>query len=143
MQPYNATLESDGLNCNANLCQVWVRGRLEILILLHFLSFFFTLYFTFYYTATQVEIVTDNAEVQCEILNLPTCSTPLCSPAKSVECPSDDDHKDVDYIPPINLFPADDIEEHTDGIGDNQSKYQIYTYIHIYISLCILCIEHS
>ncbi|CAH3143100.1 unnamed protein product, partial [Pocillopora meandrina] len=34
---------------------------------------------------TQVEVVTTEAEVQCEIINLPsvpTCSTPLCSPVK-------------------------------------------------------------
>ncbi len=70
-----------------------------------------------------METVVKNAEVQCEILNVPTCSTPLCSPVKSVGCPSDDDHKDLDFIPPKNLFPTDDMEEATDDVEDDQSEY--------------------
>ena len=66
-----------------------------------------------HYTDTQVEVVTTEAEVQCEIINLPsvpTCSTPLCSPVKSVGNHSDDDQKDLDYIPK-NLFLPDDVLE--------------------------------
>ena len=64
-----------------------------------------------HYTDTQVEVVTTEAEVQCEIINLPsvpTCSTPLCSPVKSVGDRSDDDQKDLDYIPKT-LFLLDDL----------------------------------
>ena len=52
-----------------------------------------------HYIDTQVEVVTTEAEVQCEIINLPsvtTCSTPLCSPVKSVGDRSDDDQKEQD-----------------------------------------------
>ncbi|KAK2571601.1 hypothetical protein P5673_002962 [Acropora cervicornis] len=59
---------------------------------------------------TQVEPVITDSEVQCEITLIPTCSTPLCSPVKSVGCHSDDDNKDQDYIP-SNLFSAEVMEE--------------------------------
>ena len=71
---------------------------------------------------TQVETVTDNAEVQCEIISMPSCSTPLCSPVKGVAGPDDDYKKDEDYIPPINLFPDEDLEEETNLTEDNQTK---------------------
>ena len=64
-----------------------------------------------HYTDTLVKVVTTKAEVQCEIINLPsvpTCSTPLCSPVKSVGDRSDDDQKDLDYIPKT-LFLLDDL----------------------------------
>ena len=54
--------------------------------------------------------VTADTEVQCEIIHIPTCSTPLCSPVKSDGCQSDDDNKDQDYIP-TNLFSAEVTEE--------------------------------
>ena len=60
-----------------------------------------------------MEVVTTEAVVQCEIINLPsvpTCSTPLCGPVKSVGNHSDDDQKDLDYIP-NNLFLPDDMLE--------------------------------
>ena len=82
---------------------------------------------------TQVETVTDNAKVQCEIISMPSCSTPLCSPIKSVVRPDDDDKKDEDYIPPINLFPEEDLEEETNVIEDhNQTKYRKFTYLQFY-----------
>ena len=64
-----------------------------------------------HYTDTLVKVVTTKAEVQCEIINLPsvpTCSTPLCSPVKSVGDRSDDDQKDLDYIPKT-LFLLDEL----------------------------------
>ena len=66
-----------------------------------------------HYTDTQVEVVTTEAEVQCEIINLPsisTCSTPLCGLVKSIGYHRDDDQKDLDYIP-NNLFLPDDVLE--------------------------------
>ena len=53
-----------------------------------------------------METVRDNAKVQCEIISMPSCTTPLCRPVKSVARPDDDDKKDEDNIPPINLFPT-------------------------------------
>ena len=79
--------------------------------------------------STQVETVTDNAEVQCEIISMPSSSTPLCSPVKNVTRPDDDNKKDEDYIPPINLFPDEDPEEETDVTEDNQTKYRKFTYL--------------
>ena len=64
----------------------------------------------FVYAGTQVEPVTTDSEVQCEVTLIPTCSTPLCSPVKSVGCHSDDDNKDQDYIP-SDLFSAEVMEE--------------------------------
>ena len=65
-----------------------------------------------HYTDTLVKVVTTKAEVQCEIINLPSvpiCSTPLCSPVKSVGDRSDDDQKDLqDYIPKT-LFLLDEL----------------------------------
>ena len=64
---------------------------------------------------------------------MPSCSTPLCSPIKSVVRPDDDDKKDEDYIPPINLFPDDDLDEETNVIEDhNQTKYRKFTYLQFY-----------
>ena len=44
---------------------------------------------------TQVETVTDNAKVQCEIsqLSMSSCSTLLCSPVKSVVRP--DEYREI------------------------------------------------
>ena len=64
----------------------------------------------FVYAGTQVEPVITDSEAQCEITLIPTCSTPLCSPVKSVGCHSDDDNKDQDYIP-SNLISAEVMEE--------------------------------
>ena len=50
-----------------------------------------------HYTNTRVEVVTTEAEVRCEIINLPsvpTSPTPLSSPDKSVGDCSKDDQKD-------------------------------------------------
>ena len=69
-----------------------------------------------------METVTDNAEVQCEIISMPSCSTPLCSLVKSVARPDDDGKKDEDYIPPINLFRDEDLDEETNLTEDNQTK---------------------
>ena len=62
------------------------------------------------YTGTQVEPVTADTEVKCDVIHIPTCSTPLCSAVKSFGCHSDDDKKDLDYIP-INLFSSEVMEE--------------------------------
>ena len=70
-----------------------------------------------------METVTDDAKIQCEIISMPTCSTPLCSPVKSAECLTDDDKKDMDYVPPCNLFPTEDTEEDKDRTEESQSKY--------------------
>ena len=59
----------------------------------------------FNYAGTQVEPVTADTEVQCEIIHISSCSTPLCSPVKSVGCNSDDDNKDLDYVPLIYFPP--------------------------------------
>ena len=64
----------------------------------------------FVYAGTQVEPVTTDSEVQCEVTLIPTCSTPQCSPVKSIGCHSDDDSKDQDYIP-SDLFSAEVMEE--------------------------------
>ena len=51
-----------------------------------------------HYTNTRVEVVTTEAEVRCEIINLPsvpTSPTPLSSPDKSVGDCSKDDQKDL------------------------------------------------
>lgn len=37
--------------------------------------------------------------------------------------------KNEDYIPPINLFPDEDLEEETNLIEDNQTKYRKFTYL--------------
>lgn len=55
-----------------------------------------------------MELVSTETEVQCEITNLssvPTCSKPMGSPVKSVEGHSDDNQKDLGYIPKY-LIPA-------------------------------------
>ena len=88
-----------------------------------------TLFVNPFRIGTQVETVTDNAKVQCEIISMPSCSTPLCSPIKSVSRPDDGDNKDKDYIPPINLFPDEDLEEEMNLTEDNQNKYQKFTYL--------------
>ena len=90
-----------------------------------------TLFVNPFCIGTQVETVTDNGKVQCEIISMPSCSTPLCSPVKSVACCDDDDEKDEDYIPPIHLFPDEDLEEEMNLIEENktQSKYQKFTYL--------------
>ena len=64
----------------------------------------------FLYAGTQVEPVTTDSEVQCDITLIPTCSTPVCSPVKSVGCHSDDDNKDQNFIP-SNLFWAEIMED--------------------------------
>ena len=64
----------------------------------------------FAYAGTQVEPVTTDSEVQCKVTLIPTCSTPLCSPVKSIGCHSDDDNNDQDYIP-SDLFSAEVMEE--------------------------------
>lgn len=51
------------------------------------------------------------------------------SPVKSAACPNEDDKKDEDYIPPINLFPDKDVQEETNFIEDNQTKYRKFTYL--------------
>ena len=77
----------------------------------------------FVYAGTQVEPVITDSEVQCEITLIPTCSTPLCSPAKSVGCHSDDDNKDQDYIP-SNLFSAEVMEEEEEEEEEEKKKSQ-------------------
>ena len=47
---------------------------------------------------TQVELVTADTGVKYEIIQIPTCSTYLCESVKSVECHSNNDNKDLDYI---------------------------------------------
>ncbi|PFX25392.1 Angiopoietin-related protein 3 [Stylophora pistillata] len=73
---------------------------------------------------TQVELVTTETEVQCEITNtpfVPTCSTPLCSPVKSVGGHSDDNQEDLDCIPKY-LIPAEDlVEEEVEKEEKNQT----------------------
>ena len=75
----------------------------------------------FVYAGTQVEPVITDSEVQCEITLIPTCSTPLCSPVKSVGCHSDDDNKDQDYIP-SNLFSAEVMEEEEEEEEEKKSR---------------------
>ena len=61
-----------------------------------------------HYTNTRVEVVTTEAEVRCEIINLPsvpTSPTPLSSPDKSVGDCSKDDQKDLEYIPKHLFLP--------------------------------------
>ena len=71
-----------------------------------------------------METVTDDAEIQCEIISMPTCSTPLCSPVKSAACPADDVEEDVDYVPPCNLFLDEEIEEEKDHTEErDQTKH--------------------
>lgn len=84
---------------------------------------------------TQVESVTDNAKVQCEIISMPSCSMPLCSPVKSVVQPDDDDKKDEDYIPPINLFRDEDLEEEMNVIEDrNQTNIpEVHLLAHLFL----------
>ena len=67
-----------------------------------------------HYTNTRGEVVTTEAEVWCEIINLPsvpTSPTPLSSPDKSVGDCSKDDQKDLEYIPKHLFLPNDLVEE--------------------------------
>ena len=70
---------------------------------------------------TQVEPPTEEIAIQCELLTLPSSSTPMCSPVKSLGGRSEDDEKDEDYIPPINMS-FDEKEDDFDGFENNQSK---------------------
>ena len=74
-----------------------------------------------------MKVVTTKAEVQCEIINLPsvpTCSTPLCSPVKSVGDRSDDDQKDLDYIPKNLYLPDDLVEEEAEEEEEKPSNFE-------------------
>ena len=68
-----------------------------------------------------MEPPTEESETQYELLTLPSCSTPVCSPVKSLGGRSVDDERDVDYVPPADLSfddAADDFEE----FDDDQSR---------------------
>lgn len=88
-----------------------------------------TLFVNPFRIGTQVETVTDNAKVQCEITSIPSCSTPLCSPVKSVLRPDEDDKKDEDHFPPINLFPDEDRQKETNLIEESTESSLICSFI--------------
>ena len=65
--------------------------------------------------------------VQCEIISMPSHSKPLCSLVKSVARPDDDDKTKIIFLLSI-LFPGEDLEEETNVIEDNHTKYGKFTY---------------
>ena len=71
---------------------------------------------------TQVEPSTADFETQCDLLVLPSTSTPVCSPVKSEGERNVDDERDVDYVPPSDLS-FDAMEDHFEESQNNQSKY--------------------
>ena len=92
----------------------------------------------FVYGGTQVEPLTTDSEVQCEVTLIPTCSTPLCSPVKSVGCHSDDDNKDQDYIP-SDLFSAEVMEEEEEEEKKSQKTEENERYKEVLSQLtCLL-----
>ena len=75
-----------------------------------------------------MEAPTEESGVQCQLLTSPLCSTPECSPVKSVGGHSEDNERDEDYIPPINLS-FDENEDDLDGFENDQSKYSSFFLI--------------
>ena len=69
-----------------------------------------------------MEPSTANFETQCDLLVLPSTSTPVCSPVKSVGARSMDDERDVDYVPPSDLS-LEEMDDHFEESPNDQSKY--------------------
>ena len=85
-------------------------------------------------TQAQVEPVTTYSEVQCEITLIPICSTPLCSPVKSVGSHRPDDNKDQDYIP-SNLFSVEVMEEEEEEEKKSQKTEENERYKEVFSQL--------
>ena len=94
-----------------------------------------------YYAGTQVEPVTADTEVPCEIIYIHTCSTPQCNPVKSAGYYHDDHNKDQDYSP-TNLFSAEVMEEEKDkkkkGPTAAEVSCVVGTLIHV-TQKCLTC----
>ena len=76
-----------------------------------------------YYAGTQVEPVTSDTEVPCEIIYIRTCSTRQCNPVKSAGYYHD-------YIP-TNLFSAEVVEEEKDKKKKGQNTEENERYIEV------------
>lgn len=81
-----------------------------------------------------MESPTKEMTIQCELLTIPSSSTPVCGTVKNLGGCSEDDKRDRDYIPSINMS-FDKKEDDFDEFENDQLKYSIFSKLVLIIEL--------